>query len=720
MKKSILFLLFAIVANVFAQTHEYLDIIAELRYTGNYSEMKVQNNVLYAVTSYGFEAYNIEYPHHPQFISRTATTQLSFDLDVKENVVYVADQDWGVYGYNMSDPALPVQVFLYGGLNLEEHHTIADIFVSEDRLYIAEWLEGVLVYDITDPLSPDYICTYDTYTHVDEIIVIDALAYICDEQNNTVSVVDFSDCDNISVINSIEIGDGAYTDIQVYDNYLFVANNNEVVEVIDISNPEDMSIISYINMENAKIKNMAFHEDLLYISTSPDGLIIYDVSDINNISNRANYNEDQWRYISRIAIDENGNAFAGFGSRGFCVLDNISDYNSIEISYQFSPPQILDNLSFYDNCLYISSGNSGGFEVIEISDINNPTTLYQNDTLSIVDFIISDDGKVFLVNNIDGNYSMQMWDFTDIENPQIIFSDDLEYSVDKLGIDEQRLYGVDRQNKVMMWDVGDVENIQFFNSFDLVEARSTRLYGDFLYVVDRENTFNIIDISDVNTPVIVGSLNDRRFGSVYGFDIAGNRAYLSAFAYGIIELDISEPFDIQETARNTAITSSFGCSVHDSLLYVNDHHFGIKVINLAENLRVVGYYNSPGYCSDYDINDGVCYMSDVFDLTICSFNPTSSVDDVGNLLPCELQLVSIFPNPFNSTTTINYTLPAAGMVSLAVYDLSGREVVRLAEGVKPAGAHEAVWVADGIASGVYVVKLVAGGKALMSKVVLVR
>ncbi len=89
-------------------------------------------------------------------------------------------------------------------------------------------------------------------------------------------------------------------------------------------------------------------------------------------------------------------------------------------------------------------------------------------------------------------------------------------------------------------------------------------------------------------------------------------------------------------------------------------------------------------------------------------------------MPSAFVLSSPFPNPFNSTTTIGYSLPAAGAVSLTVYDLSGREVARLADGVKPAGTHEAVWVAGGISSGVYVVRLVAGGVSAREKVVLVR
>ncbi len=88
-------------------------------------------------------------------------------------------------------------------------------------------------------------------------------------------------------------------------------------------------------------------------------------------------------------------------------------------------------------------------------------------------------------------------------------------------------------------------------------------------------------------------------------------------------------------------------------------------------------------------------------------------------IPTEPRLYTAYPNPFNSTTTIGYSLLVAGNVSLAVYDLSGREMARLADGVKVAGTHEAVWVADGVSSGVYVVKLDAGGVVMRETVVLV-
>jgi len=68
-------------------------------------------------------------------------------------------------------------------------------------------------------------------------------------------------------------------------------------------------------------------------------------------------------------------------------------------------------------------------------------------------------------------------------------------------------------------------------------------------------------------------------------------------------------------------------------------------------------------------------------------------------------ILSTFPNPFNSTLTISYTLPFPSPVSLKVIDLAGREVATLAEGWRVANAYRAVWNAGALPSGIYMTVL---------------
>ena len=76
-----------------------------------------------------------------------------------------------------------------------------------------------------------------------------------------------------------------------------------------------------------------------------------------------------------------------------------------------------------------------------------------------------------------------------------------------------------------------------------------------------------------------------------------------------------------------------------------------------------------------------------------------------NDLPLKTALLSAYPNPFNASTTITFTLHQAGQVTLTVYDLIGREVQRLADGLEAPGKHTRTMSSDGLASGVYVVRL---------------
>ena len=86
----------------------------------------------------------------------------------------------------------------------------------------------------------------------------------------------------------------------------------------------------------------------------------------------------------------------------------------------------------------------------------------------------------------------------------------------------------------------------------------------------------------------------------------------------------------------------------------------------------------------------------------------------------EYSLAQNYPNPFNPNTSIRFSIPAAGRVSLKVYDMLGREVGSLLDAEMLQGRHEVRWDAQGAASGVYFCRLEAGGHVLSKKLVLLR
>jgi hypothetical protein len=89
-------------------------------------------------------------------------------------------------------------------------------------------------------------------------------------------------------------------------------------------------------------------------------------------------------------------------------------------------------------------------------------------------------------------------------------------------------------------------------------------------------------------------------------------------------------------------------------------------------------------------------------------------------IPLKWELEQSYPNPFNPSTTIEFALPKSAFVTLKVYNLLGEEVAMLVAEKLPAGKHQRVWEAKGLASGVYLYRLEAGEFVQTRKLILLR
>jgi hypothetical protein len=86
----------------------------------------------------------------------------------------------------------------------------------------------------------------------------------------------------------------------------------------------------------------------------------------------------------------------------------------------------------------------------------------------------------------------------------------------------------------------------------------------------------------------------------------------------------------------------------------------------------------------------------------------------------EFRLEQNYPNPFNPTTTINYALPKESIVTIKVYDITGKEILTLVNGKQSAGNKEVVFDATNLPSGVYFYTIKAGAFSDTKKMVLVK
>jgi hypothetical protein len=111
----------------------------------------------------------------------------------------------------------------------------------------------------------------------------------------------------------------------------------------------------------------------------------------------------------------------------------------------------------------------------------------------------------------------------------------------------------------------------------------------------------------------------------------------------------------------------------------------------------------------------VSYVSpDTAQFTIDVNQCVAAVTGAGETAVRALWFAPPAPNPFRSTTRLSFGLPRAGEVSLRIYDLAGRRIRTLQEGMLEPGLHSRTWDrrtdrGDAVSAGVYFARLVVGG-----------
>jgi len=161
-----------------------------------------------------------------------------------------------------------------------------------------------------------------------------------------------------------------------------------------------------------------------------------------------------------------------------------------------------------------------------------------------------------------------------------------------------------------------------------------------------------------------------------------------------------EPYDPWEE-HGSIICNAFHKQSNPKLTLLNENGEGGAIV-LWEDKRSTGHE---------ELSNLYCRLLD---------DDLVSVPEPVITSPSNFTLYPAYPNPFNSTTTIEYALPFASEVSLNLYNLSGRRVETLVNGRMQAGVHRVKLDAGDMASGLYFLKLEGVGQSFTQKIMLVK
>ncbi len=218
--------------------------------------------------------------------------------------------------------------------------------------------------------------------------------------------------------------------------------------------------------------------------------------------------------------------------------------------------------------------------------------------------------------------------------------------------------------------------------------------------------------------------NIPNVGPSYGVAIThkGDRAVVTSDSVKIISLSTNAvtgvvPYTSNSSFHNVAITPD------DKFAFVVGD-FDVAVISLDGD-SVAQTFSGTGQNVAISPDGMKAYVTDSYngDLMVYKYNGTGTgVKDPwsGARVPGTLELSQNYPNPFNPTTTISYQLSAVGRVSLKVYDVLGREVATLVDARQAAGRRTVTFDARALPSGVYILRIEAGGMSQVRKMILMK
>ncbi len=172
---------------------------------------------------------------------------------------------------------------------------------------------------------------------------------------------------------------------------------------------------------------------------------------------------------------------------------------------------------------------------------------------------------------------------------------------------------------------------------------------------------------------------------------------------------------------SNTLTSAKSIEVEGNFAYVLGN--GLKFFDISDPYypQLIDNYDPNFSMTGIDVKNGRIYTS-AFDygMMILQNDITTDIEEEIEIIPEEFTLMQNFPNPFNPTTKISYSIPADGFVTLKVYDILGNEISNLVSEDKLAGNYEIDFNGSDLASGVYLYVLRYDNNMLSKKMVLLK
>ena len=462
--------------------------------------------------------------------------------------------------------------------------------------------------------------------------------------------------------------DGAYFDVFVKDNYAYLANSSNSLKIFDITNNLNPVKVSSYPLQSQG-RGIFVKDSIAFISEYDAGLRLINIRNNSNPVQVGYFNTPG--YAVRTVVKDNY-AFVADLTKGLRIL-NIQNVSSINEIANYTPPKWVISLDIKNDFAFIANYD-GGLKVLNINNPLNPIEIGSLSNLGNTRDIKYYDNHLYIASDPLGLL------IVNVENP------DAPYLVNSLNLGQSAL-GVD-------------------------------IIYPYAYLACTDLGVQIVNISNINNIFIEGFYNTP--SSASDIFVKNNIVFTADYQGGIqiFRNDLPGAIPVNLTLFYSKVSNNSITINWETATELNNKGFYIErrkdddIIesDFKEITFIEGKGNSTEMYQYSYIDKNLASGKYSYRLKQIDFDGTvnySFVIESEIQVPKNFELSYNYPNPFNSSTNINFAIPNNCNVSIIFYNILGEQVLSINFGELIAGYYNYKFDASEYSSGVYFYSIIA-------------
>ncbi len=620
----------------------------------------------------------------------------------------------------------------------EEVTAGVDMHLAGDYLYIAEPDTGVTVVDVSDPENAALVATWDVLPEDHPVYAVSThgdVAAVLHESTSSMklSTLNISDpaAPTLLGTGTIPFASGDNMGAVAMDaNTVMIGFDNRLA-TFSYTNADAPTMADQIALNNtSEIADIAFFNGYGYVAAGYGGLRVINATDPDEINQASVF--DPPSSADAVCLDvQHPYVFMADEYDGFYNVYVANPGRPSGFARSRPTGEAVDILR--DEDLAFILDKTAGLRLFDVEEIDAVVDVSFQSIPDLADMQFRTDSLLWILN--EGANGLRTIEYSDPEFPVQETVSPLDGGRCMAFYSFFSYYGTSDAH-LMVLDMVDPDTVTQATDevLDNIPGVMQQFHGLLYMTLSDGNRgageLQIWDIEESYYPFEIQSIQST-YGYFSDFDVIGSTLMLAEDrpnedGWALLSADMNNP--LEPVMLDTLLISGMGIpekmSRMDNLLFVAAGPAGVQAIDVSDpnELRPAGHAEVRDYAYAAAVVDGEMIVADRDYLTTFTYDVTNGlVEETGADSPQRFQIDSAWPNPFNPSVQIGYSLPEAAGITITVHDLLGRLVHEQAFGTLQAGSHSFTWRAEAMPSGPYFITLTtsAGHKA-MQRVVLLK